>query len=90
MEWEKTCRVGVSCYIGGINKKNNTKRIGKMTKGYSFMNYYCVRRLLEMGACESDFVQCFADVDDTMYLYPLNCLVGGRCDVMFLGYGRRY
>lgn len=65
-----------------------------MTKGYSFMNYYCVRRLLEMGACESDFVQCFADVDDTIYLYPfndlLNCLTVGRCGVMFLGYGRRH
>nr|DAL87986.1 MAG TPA: hypothetical protein [Bacteriophage sp.] len=54
------------------------------------MNYYCVRRLLDEGACESDFVQCFVDVDGTMYLYPLNCLTVGRCGVMFLGYGRRY
>ena len=57
---------------------------------YSFMNYYCVRRLLDEGACESDFVQCFVDVNDTIYLYPLNCLTVGRCGVMFLGYGRRH
>jgi len=57
---------------------------------YSFMNYYCVRRLLDEGACESDFVQCFVDVNDTIYLYPLNCLTVGRCSVMFLGYGRRH
>lgn len=61
-----------------------------MTKGYSFMNYYCVRRLLDEGACESDFVQCFADVNGTIYIYPLRCLVVGRCGVMFLGYGRRH
>lgn len=60
-----------------------------MTKGYSFMNYYCVRRLLDEGVCESDFVQCFVDVDGTIYLYPLRFLVGGRCGMMFLGYSRR-
>lgn len=61
-----------------------------MTKRYSFMNDYCVRRLLDEGACEGDFVQCFVDVDGTMCLYPLNCLTVGGCGVMFLGYGRRY
>lgn len=61
-----------------------------MTKGYSFMNYYCVCRLLDEGACESDFVQCFVDVNGMIYLYPLNCLTVGRCGVVFLGYGRRH
>lgn len=60
-----------------------------MTKGYSFMNYYCVRRLLDEGACESDFVQCFVDVNGSIYLYPLCFLVVGRCGVIFLGYSRR-
>lgn len=60
-----------------------------MTKGYSFMNYYCVRRLLDEGARASDFVKCFVDVNGTIYLYPLNCLTVGRCGVMFLGYSRR-
>lgn len=27
----------------------------------SFMNYYCVRRLLEMGYSYYDFVECYAD-----------------------------
>lgn len=57
--------------------------------GYSFMNYYCVRRLLDEGVCENDFVQCFVDVNGSLYLYPLNCSVVGRCGVMFLGYSRR-
>lgn len=57
--------------------------------GYSFMNYYCVRRLLDEGACENDLVQCFVDVNDSLYLYPLNCSVVGRCGVIFLGYSRR-
>lgn len=61
-----------------------------MTKGYSFMNYYCVCRLFDAGACESDFVQCFVDVNDTIYLYPFNCLTVGKCGVMFLGYSRRH
>lgn len=61
-----------------------------MTKGYSFMNYYCVRRLLDEGACESDFVQCFVDVNDVIYLYPMNCLVAGQCGVIPLGYSRRH
>lgn len=60
-----------------------------MTKGYSFMNYYCVRRLLDEGACASDFVWCFGDVDGTIYLYPLDCLPVRRCGVVFLGYSRR-
>ena len=61
-----------------------------MTKGYSFMNYYCVRRLVDEGACESDFVQCFVDVNGVIYLYSMNCLVAGRCGVIFLGYSRRH
>ena len=61
-----------------------------MTRVYSFMNYYCVRCLLDEGACESDFVRCFVDVNDVMYVYPMNCLVAGRCGMMFLGYGRRH
>ena len=61
-----------------------------MPKGYSFMNYYCVRRLLDEGARASDFVLCFVDVNDMIYLYPLNCLTVGGCGVMFLGYSRRH
>lgn len=59
-----------------------------MTKGYSFMNYYCVRRLLDEGARASDFVWCFGDVNDMIYLYPLNYCPCG--DVVFLGYSRRH
>lgn len=59
-----------------------------MTKGYSFMNYHCVRRLLDEGARESDFVWCFGDVNGTIYIYPLNCLPAWRCGVVFLGYSR--
>lgn len=61
-----------------------------MTKRYSFMNYYCVRRLLDEGVCEGDFVQCFVDVNDVISLYPLDCSVVGRCGMIFLGYSRRH
>lgn len=60
-----------------------------MTKGYSFMNYHRVRRLLDEGARARDFVWCFGDVNDTIYLYPLNCLPVWRCGMVFLGYSRR-
>lgn len=60
-----------------------------MIKRYSFMNYYCVRRLLDEGARECDFVKCFVDVNGTIYLYPLCCLIVGKCGVIFLGYSRR-
>lgn len=61
-----------------------------MTKGYSFMNYHCVRRLLDEGARARDFVWCFGDVNGTIYLCPFNCLPVWRCGMVFLGYSRRW
>ena len=51
------------------------------------MNYYCVRRLLEMGYSYYDFVECYADFDGIVHMFP----IGFTWDNMvFLGYSRRH
>ena len=62
----------------------------EMIKGYSFMNGYCVRRLLDEGVCVSDIVKCYVDVDGVISLCPLDCSVAGGRDVVFLGYSREW
>lgn len=58
-----------------------------MTKGYSFMNYYCVRRLLEMGYSYYDFVECYINFDGVVYMYPIGFEYE---NMVFLGYSRRH
>ncbi|MED9788257.1 MAG: hypothetical protein U0K39_08030, partial [Latilactobacillus curvatus] len=84
----KTCRVGVSWFagasIGVVNKKQHKKGVIKMFR-CSFMNYYCVRRLLEMGYSYYDFVECYSDFDGIVHMFP----IGFTWDNMvFLGYSR--
>lgn len=67
----------------------------KMTKGYSFMNYYCVRRLLEMGYSYYDFVECCVDFDGVVHMFPIGYTwdnmvsFGDDVSMVFLGYSRR-
>lgn len=53
----------------------------------SFMNYYCVRSLLEMGYSYYDFVGCYVDFDGVVYMYPIGFKYEG---MVFLGYSRRH
>lgn len=63
--------------------------------GYSFMNYYCVKRLLKEGYSYYDFVMCYVDTDDIIYMYPIDYMcgdmvfLGNDISMMFLGYSRR-
>ena len=96
----KTCRVGVSCFvcvIFEVSTKKTTQKKGviKMFR-CSFMNYYCVRRLLEMGYSYYDFVECYVDFDDIVHMFPIGCTwdnmvsFGDNVSMVFLGYSRRH
>lgn len=75
----------------------NKQKIGviKMFR-CSFMNYYCVRRLLEMGYSYYDFVECYADFDGIVHMFPIGCTwdnmvsFGDNVSMVFLGYSRRH
>lgn len=63
------------------------------------MNYYCVRRLLEMGYSYYDFVECyvdFDDFDDIVHMFPIGYTwdnmvsFGNNVSMVFLGYSRRH
>lgn len=62
----------------------------------SFMNYYCVRRLLEMGYSYYDFVECYADFDGVVHMFPIGFTwdnmvsFGDNVSMVFLGYSRRH
>lgn len=62
---------------------------------YSFMNYYCLQRLLKEGYSYLDFVECYVDSTDRIYIYPLGAIsdnmvfFGGSMSLVFLGYSRR-
>ena len=61
----------------------------------SFMNYYCVKRLLEEGYSYYDFVECYGNFDGVIYVFPLGYTwggmvpLGGDVGMVFLGYSRR-
>lgn len=67
-----------------------------MIKGCSFMNYYCVRSLLEMGYSYYDFVECYADFDGIVHMFPFGCTwdnmvsFGDNVSMVFLGYSRMH
>ena len=67
-----------------------------MIKGCSFMNYYCVRNLLEMGYSYYDFVECYVDFDGIVHMFPFGCTwdnmvsFGDNVSMVFLGYSRRH
>lgn len=67
-----------------------------MIKGCSFMNYYCVRRLLEMGYSYYDFVECYVDFDEIVHMFPIGYTwdnmvsFGDNVSMVFLGYSRRH
>lgn len=52
----------------------------------SFMNYYCLYRLVEEGYSYLDFVECYTDFTGRIYIYPIG---SGLDNMMFLGYSRR-
>jgi hypothetical protein len=99
MERGKTCRVGVSGFagvsIGVVGKTNEKIGVIKMFR-CSFMNYYCVRRLLEMGYSYYDFVECYADFDGIVHMFPFGFTwdnmvsFGDNVSMVFLGYSRRH
>ena len=76
--------------------KNKKERIGK-NKMFrcSFMNYYCVKRLLKEGYSYLDFVECYADFTGKLYMYPIGTtsdnvvFFGNSVCMTFLGYSRR-
>lgn len=55
----------------------------------SFMNYYCVRRLLEMGYSYYDFVECYVDFDEIVHMFPIG-YTWDNVGMVFLGYSRRH
>ena len=61
----------------------------------SFMNYYCLYRLLKEGYSYLDFVECYADFTGRIYMYPIGSVSGNMVFLgdsvrkMFLGYSRR-
>lgn len=57
---------------------------------YSFMNYYCVRRLLDEGASECDFVRCFIDTNGELCVYSLETLPILLEHFVFIGFSRRH
>lgn len=57
---------------------------------YSFMNYYCVRRLLDEGASECDFVRCFIDTNGELRVYSLGVLPILMESLLFIGFSRRH
>ena len=75
-------------------KKKKQKGVIKMFR-CSFMNYYCVRRLFEMGYSYYDFVECYADCDGVIHMFPIGCTwnsmmaFGDDVSMVFLGYSRR-
>jgi hypothetical protein len=99
MERGETCRIGVSWFagasIGVVGKTNEKIGVIKMFR-CSFMNYYCVRRLLEMGYSYYDFVECYADFDGIMHMFPIGFTwdnmvsFGNNVNMVFLGYSRRH
>lgn len=67
----------------------------------SFMNSYCLNRLLKEGYSYFDFVECYTDSTDGIYAFPiglrslLSCgdpasvmSCGDSASMMFLGYSR--
>lgn len=91
-----TCqRVVMSCVLYcRCQQKQNKKGVIKMFR-CSFMNYYCVRRLLEMGYSYYDFVECYADFDGIVHMFPIGYTwdnmvsFGDNVSMVFLGYSRR-
>lgn len=61
----------------------------------SFMNYYCVKRLLKKGYSCHDFVMWYVDTDGLIYMYPIGYVrgdvipLGNGVSMIFLGYSRR-
>lgn len=59
---------------------------------YSFMNSYCLKRLLKKGYSYSDFVECYIDSTDRIYICPIGSSnivsYGDLASMMFLGYSR--
>lgn len=53
---------------------------------YSFMNYECVRRLLDEGVRECDFVAWYIDANGSMYATTIGHLVKG---MILIGYSRK-
>ena len=91
------CRDVARVSIGGVNKKTTLEnRKNKMIKGCSFMNYYCVRRLLEMGYSYYDFVECYVDFDEIVHMFPIGYTwdnmvsLGNNVSMVFLGYSRSH
>lgn len=68
----------------------------QLIKGCSFMNYYCVRSLLEMGYSYYDFVECYVDFDEIVHMFPIGYTwdnmvsFGNNVNMVFLGYSRRH
>lgn len=58
----------------------------------SFMNGYCLNRLLKKGYSYSDFVECYVDSTDRIYIFPIGSTsivsCGDTASMMFLGYSR--
>lgn len=86
------CRVLYVLYWR-CQQKINKKGVIKMFR-CSFMNYYCVRSLLEMGYSYYDFVECYVDFDEIVHMFPIGYTwgnmvsFGGNVNMVFLGYSR--
>lgn len=61
----------------------------------SFMNYYCVKRLLAEGYSCCDFVMWYVGTDGMIYMYPIGYVrghvvpLGDGTSMVFLGYSKR-
>lgn len=58
----------------------------------SFMNGKCLDRLLKTGYSYFDFVECYIDSTDRIYILPIGSSgvmsCGDPASMMFLGYSR--